>query len=271
MNRTLVVGRGFIGRAVAEVMRPDEVRLVGHAAIGDPDLLRGVATVIYAGRSPALGTDAWRLEDDLELTLARLAAPAHVSLLSLGTRKVYAPFGGPLNETDRVGPTDLYGRQKLELEHALAAVLGQRLTRLRLANIIGYETALGRTTFMAQLLGSLARRGEIRLDVSPFVRRDFLPVAFCARWLAELARRPPGGVLNIGSGVALPLGRLALWVIEGYGRGRLVVERPDERDSFVLETRNLRSLLGGAACTADDLAESCRTLGRRLRGAGEPH
>ena len=124
---------------------------------------------------------------------------------------------------------------------------------------------------MARMLGGLARRGEIRFDVSPFVHRDFLPVEFCARWLAELARRPPGGVLNVGSGVALPLGRLALWVIEGYGRGRLVVDSPDERDSFVLETRNLRSLLGGAACTADDLAACCRALGRHLRGAGEPH
>ena len=44
------------------------------------------------------------------------------------------------------------------------------------------------------------------------------------------------------------MGRLALWLIEGYGRGRLVVESPDERDSFVLDTRNLKALLGGAGC-----------------------
>ena len=72
--------------------------------------------------------------------------------LSLGTRKVYAPSGNPLSETDRIGPIDLYGSHKLALEHALAAVLGRRLTRLRLANIFGYERLAGRATFLGQLL-----------------------------------------------------------------------------------------------------------------------
>jgi hypothetical protein len=116
MSRILLVGRGFIGRAVAEALRPGEGRLVGRDACLAPGLLRGVATVVFAGRHPALGTDAWRLEADLELTLARGAAQAHASFVSLGTRKVYAPSGNPLTETDRIGPKDLYGRQKLALE-----------------------------------------------------------------------------------------------------------------------------------------------------------
>ena len=37
------------------------------------------------------------------------------------------------------------------------------------------------------------------------------------------AAAPPGGILNIGSGIGLPTGRLALWIIEGYGRGELVI------------------------------------------------
>jgi dTDP-4-dehydrorhamnose reductase/UDP-glucose 4-epimerase len=163
-----------------------------------------------------------------------------------------------------VGPTDLYGRQKLSLEHALAEALGPRLTRLRLANIFGYERMAGRTSFLTKALAGLSRRDEIRFDMSPFVRRDFLPIELCARWLAEIARRPPGGVLNVGSGVALPAGRLALWLIEGFGRGRLIIENPEERDSFVLDTRNLKALLGGAGCTAEDLRARCLAIGQRL-------
>jgi UDP-glucose 4-epimerase len=264
-SRILVVGRGFVGRAVAEALKPAEGRLVDHGACRDPGLLRGVATVVYACRHPALGTEAWRLGDDLELALARRAAQAHASFVSLGTRKVYAPSASPLNETDRVGPTDLYGRQKLALEHALADALGPRLTRLRLANVFGYERIPGRSTFLSHALAGLDRRDEIRFDVSPFVRRDFLPVDLCAAWLAQVARRPPGGILNLGSGVALPVGRLALWLIEGFGRGRLVVESPQERDSFVLDTSNLKALLGGAGCGPDDLRARCLDIGRRLR------
>jgi dTDP-4-dehydrorhamnose reductase/UDP-glucose 4-epimerase len=261
----LVVGRGFIGRAVAAAMRPGEARLVAHEAVGEPSLLRGVGTVLFAGRHPALGTDAWSLDADIELTLAHAAAAARVSFVSLGTRKVYAPSVNPLNEIDRVGPVDLYGRQKLALEHALSQVLGRRLTRLRLANIFGFERLSGRSTFLTRALIGLSRRDEIRFDMSPFVQRDFLPVELCARWLAEIARRPPGGVLNVGSGVPLPTGKLALWVIEGYGRGRLVIESPEERDGFVLDTRNLKALLGGAGCSLDDLRAHALEVGRQLR------
>jgi UDP-glucose 4-epimerase len=118
---------------------------------------------------------------------------------------------------------------------------------------------------MAQALGGLARRDEIRFDMCPFVRRDFLPVDLCATWLAQIARRPPGGVVNLGSGVAVPAGRLALWLIEGFGRGRLVVESPEERDSFVFDTRNLKALIGGEGCSQDDLRRRCVALGQRLR------
>ena len=265
MSSVLIVGRGFIGSAVAAALGPEQARLVGHDAIGSADLLQGIATVLYAGRDPALATEGWRLEADLELALARRAAIGHQAFVTLGTRKIYAPAHRPLSETDRVGPVDRYGQQKLELEHALLALLGPRLTRLRLGNIFGFESMAGRGTFMAAMLAGLARRDEIRFDVSPFVHRDFLPIEFCAAWLAELARHPPGGVLNVGSGVPLALGRLALWLIEGYGRGRLVIDRPEERDAFVLDTRSLKGLLAGAACSESDLRASCQAIGRRLR------
>jgi dTDP-4-dehydrorhamnose reductase/UDP-glucose 4-epimerase len=261
----LIVGRGFIGSTLAAAMAGSDARLVGHDAIHEPGLLRGVATVLYAGRDPALGTAAWSLAEDDELALARHAAGARLAFLSLGTRKVYAPSTRPLTETDRVGPVDLYGQQKLALEHALAELLGPRLTRLRLANIFGYERDPARSSFLTAALAGLAERDEIRFDMSPFVARDFLPVELCAKALAGIARRPPGGVLNVGSGIALPAGRLALWLIEGYGRGRLVIESPLERDSFVLDIGRLKSLLGGAGCTPAELRQSCIALGRRLR------
>ena len=265
MSRILIVGRGFIGRAVAAALPAGEARLVGHDAVAEPELLAGVTTVLYAGRHPLLGQAGWSLADDLEPALARRAAAAHASFVSLGTRKVYAPSHLPLTESDRIGPTDRYGRQKLELEHALVDLLGPRLTRLRLANIFGLERDPGRSSFLTAALAGLAERGEIRFDMSPFVARDFLPVELCARWLALLLRHPPGGVVNVGSGIALPTGRLALWLIEGFGRGRLVIESPDERDAFVLDTHRLQGLVGGAACSLDELRRRCVALGCQLR------
>lgn len=265
MSPVLVVGRGFIGRAIIAAIPPDAVRVVGHDAIEAPGLLDGVAVVVHAGRHPALGRPGWSLADDLELRLAERVAGKGIAFVSLGTRKVLAPAGVPLDEDAAVGPSDLYGRQKLALEASLAGLLGPRLTRLRLANIFGYERDPARASFLTSALAGLVRQGEIRFDMSPFTSRDFLPVELCGRWIAALARRPPGGIVNVGSGIALPAGRLALWLIEGFGRGRLVIECSEERDAFVLDTHHLQQLVGPPHCTLDVLRATCIALGHRLR------
>lgn len=261
----LVVGRGFLGRAIAAALG-DAARLVGHRELDGPALLDGVRAVLWAGRHPALGTPAWRLADDLEPALARRAAARGLAFLDLGTRKVYAPSPRPLAEDAPLGPSDLYGRHKLALEEALAAIPGLALTRLRLANLFGLELEPSRSSFMTRLLLTLAREGVVRLDVAATVRRDFLPVAAAAEWIARLARDPPGGVLNVGSGVGLPLGAVARAVIEGFGRGRLVVESAAERDGFVLAVERLRRRLPDAVLDAAAILEACRELGRRLAG-----
>jgi dTDP-4-dehydrorhamnose reductase/UDP-glucose 4-epimerase len=200
---------------------------------------------------------------DPDLRLAERVAGRDIDYMMLSSRKVYGPSARPLAETARTAAQDLYGRQKLAVEQALQARLGPRLTILRLANVFGYERGPARRTFMSQLLDRLAQEGRIRFDMSPFTPRDFLPVEACARVLARIVAAPPGGVLNVGSGIALPTGRVALWVLEGYGRGELVIERPQENDDFVLDVRRLRSLYG-PPCTYDELRESCLQLGRRL-------
>jgi len=44
----------------------------------------------------------------------------------------------------------------------------------------------GRTTFMGRMLTSLAAEGEIRFDMSPFTRRDFIPVETAGAAIAAL-------------------------------------------------------------------------------------
>ncbi len=258
----LLIGRnGFIGRHLHAALTGRELRAVSHTAPLAEALTGEISCLVWCGRDPRLGTGDWRLEADLELAAARRCVDLEVAMLSLSSRKVYAPARGPLGEDAPLGPVDLYGRQKLLLERELERILGPRLTRLRLANIFGWEP--GRRTFTGTMLDRLAAEGEIRFDVSPFTPRDFLPVEAAARWIARLAESPPGGVVNLGSGIAIAVGRMALWLIEGFGSGRLVITDPAERDPFVLDTTRLRGLLG-EAITEPEIAAACRDLGRKL-------
>jgi UDP-glucose 4-epimerase len=263
-GRLLVIGQGsFIARHFrAACMEP--VIAVGHDAIDRPDLLEGVARVISFARHPLLGSaDYEPATMDPDLRLAERLAGRDIAYVMLSSRKVYAPSDKPLAEHDPTGPRELYGRHKLAVEQALRERLGARLTILRLANVFGYERGPARRTFLSLSLDQLARSGQIRFDMSPLVERDFLPVEACARVLARIVAAPPGGVLNVGSGIALPTGRLALWLLEGFGRGELVIESPREHDAFVLDVTRLASLYD-PPCSYDELRASFLELGRRL-------
>jgi dTDP-4-dehydrorhamnose reductase/UDP-glucose 4-epimerase len=264
-GRVLMVGRrSFLAQHALQALAPEEPLAVGHDAIERPDLLDGIGCVVNFCRQPLTASDACGLEQtDADLRLARRIGDRDITYVMLSSRKVYAPGDASLPETSPTGPRDLYGRQKLAVEHALRDLLGDRLTVLRLANIFGYERTPGRRTFVAMSLDSLAREGRIRYAMSPFVERDFLPAAAFARMLACVVRAPPGGVLNVGSGISLPAGRLALWILEGFGRGELVISSIEEKDAFVLDITRLTNLYG-SPCSLAALRDACLAIGRRL-------
>jgi UDP-glucose 4-epimerase len=264
-ERILVVARhSFLARHLLEILDPPKILAIGHDRIEQPGLLDGIGCVVSFARHPIAASDDGRSDPiDPDLRLARRIGERDIAYVMLSSRKVYAPATGPLAETAPTGPTDAYGRHKLAVEQAMRDLLGQRLTVLRLANIFGYERIAGRRTFVAITLERLAREGRIHFGMSPFVEREFLPVDAFARVLARILLAPPGGILNVGSGISLPAGRLALWILEGFGRGQLVIESTEERDAFVLDITRLKSLYG-PPCALADLREACLAIGRRL-------
>jgi UDP-glucose 4-epimerase len=269
-GQILIVGRNsFLARQVLGALPADRVCAVGHDQIDRPGLLDDVGTVVNFARHPLLGSERYRLETmDADLRLARRIGARPIAYVMLSSRKVYAPADVPLAETAPLRPVDAYGRAKLAAEQALGQLLGKRLTVLRLANVFGDERIAGRRTFLALVLNRLQAKGEIRYEISPFVVRDFLPAAAFARLVGRIAQAPPGGILNVGSGIGLPTGRLALWILEGFGRGRLVIASPREQDAFVLDVSRLVGLYR-PPCSVDDIRAACLDLGHRLAAESE--
>jgi UDP-glucose 4-epimerase len=261
---TVVVGSGsFIARTLAGLPEGASCRFLPHAAATDEGAFQGASCILNCALDPR-----WRREDcppgeDLDLRLGALAARQGAHYVMLSSRKVYRPdhqLGAA--EDAPLGPADAYGRNKLRAEQGLRDLLGDGLSVLRIGNVIGWEP--GRTTFMGTMLSSLRRDGRITLDVSPFVERDFLPAETLARRLAAVMRGRPAGTWNLGSGGATAVGRLALWLIEGFGRGSLTVTSPRMADAFRLDVSALAARLGGDWTPAPPLDEYCRSLGRSL-------
>ena len=262
----LVVGQNsFIGSHLLSILPKEGVGAVSHQDLDRPGLLDGVGVVINAARHPGSSQTNYDLERlDPDIRLAKRIGERDIDMIMLSSRKVYAPSDQPLAESSPIGPTDAYGANKLLAEQRSRALLGERLTILRLANIFGDERVPGRRSFLAMLLNRLADENQIRYDMSPFVERDFLPVDILANLLSAIVREPPGGIMNVGSGLPLPTGRLALWIMEGFGGGELFIDSFEEKDRFVLNIDALQAQFG-RPCSLDDLKLRCLDLGKRLR------
>ncbi|MEO1017773.1 MAG: NAD-dependent epimerase/dehydratase family protein [Pseudomonadota bacterium] len=266
MSRYLVLGaNSLIGRATVTAVPSNEVRPLPHQAAPERAAYSNVEAVLFAGRDPSIGGDDFDPDATAEFQAACVAAEFDLPFLSLGTGRVYAFSSTPWTETSPIGPSNRYGRNKLRLENRLAQTLGSKLTRLRIGNVFGFEPGHG--TFMGQTQQTLRDEGRVVFEISPFTKRDFLPVDILGEWIAQLLRKPPGGIVNIGSGIALECGRLALWLIEGYGGGELVISTPTVGDEFVMDIVHLRTMVE-ASITPETLRSSILALGVQLQQAG---
>lgn len=243
------------------------------AVVGD-GWLDGVEAVVTCAYHPRLRRgDAYDPDLDVDLAIARrVAARAGVRYLMLSTRAVYGPAGDdPVLREDRVpAPDRPYGASKLATERALAPLLGDRLTVLRLSNVFGDEAIPGRRTFLGVALADLRELGRISLDIDPSVERDFVPVEAVADAIARVVAAPRGGVFNLGAGVATRVGDIAAWLVEGYGRGRVEVTDSRRHDAFALDIGAAVAAFGIAEVPRDAIRARCLAIGRALRDADAP-
>lgn len=219
--------------------------------------------IVNCAVSPEAKCSAYSEANDFDLIAARRAADHGKHFVMLSTRKVYRQSidAVTLDECSPLDPADHYGANKLESETRVRALLGERCTILRISNVYGYE--IGRHSFFGLALTRLKGEQRIVLDVSPFVERDFIAVETLSVLLSKICELRPPGTFNLGSGTGLPLGRVAQWLIQGYGQGRLEVNNIDERDAFIMNNTKLRSALGVFE-VPNNFEFHIKNLGRKL-------
>jgi nucleoside-diphosphate-sugar epimerase len=272
MNVAVVGPGSLIGAALRVQAGSAPWRLVRwQDAIANDAWLEGIDVVVNCAYDPRLRRgEPYAPGLDVDLAIARRAAArGRPRYLMLSTRAVYGPAGDdPVLREDRIPRPDRpYGVSKLATEHALHALLGERLTVLRLSNVFGDEAIPGRRTFFGTALASLRERGAIVLDVAPTVARDFVPVEAAAAAIARVAAAPRPGVFNVGAGVPTAVGDVAAWLVEGHGAGRVEVVSQRHHDGFALDIGAAADAFGIGRLTRRTIRERCLAIGRALRPA----
>ena len=265
-QKILLVGAtSMLGRAVsAETRHGFSLDAISHRQIADVDF-GAYDTVVNMAYDPRYTREAYDTELDFDRKVAALVARSGAHFVMMSTRKVYGAAGRePIPETAPTEPIDNYGRNKLRTESEILGLLGDRCTILRLSNAFWFEP--GRHTFFGIALENLRREKRIILDVNPFVRKDFFPLPECAAGIVSVLRKKPSGIFNLGYGTATEVGRIAMWLIEGYAEGELLVTSTEERDGFLLDNSKLCALVD-IPKPSRSIRDYCVEIGKRLRNA----
>jgi hypothetical protein len=104
--------------------------------------------------------------------------------------------------------------------------------------------------------------------MSPFVARHFLPAEVLAERLVMVAGTSRPGLFNMGSGFAVPCGRVAEWLIEGHGGGTLLVVNCRDHDGFWLDMTTTAKAWRFSSFGPAELRLHCVGAGRLLRQEG---
>jgi len=171
----------------------------------------------------------------------------------------------PLKEADFSDPTSLYGQSKLKLLNWLTD-LGIPFLWTRTFAQFGLSEPTGR--LVPSVIDSLLKCEVAKITNANGVR-DFIFVEDIARILSFLLSSNQVGVVNIGTGVGIKIGDMAMRIGNVIGRPQLVNITDDrsEGDIVVADTTRLNELLGSFAWTSleDALSRSIETRQQNLK------
>jgi nucleoside-diphosphate-sugar epimerase len=275
--RVVITGAsGFIGRALVRACLLESLEVHAVSRRRPPDLPQvtwhEVDLLDPAGRADWIGAigaetlvlGAWCAEPpgyrtspdnagwaESTVRLARAFADAGGRrVVGIGTSAEYDQDAGLCDELRTASaPANAYGEAKLAAGRqvlCLCADAGVPAAWLRLFSQYGpfeHPTRVVAHTIRSLLAGRPVASTDGRQ------RRDFLHVSDVGRAVCAVASSGATGVINIGSGQAVPLRDVLLRIGEVTGRGDLIhfgeVERhPDERDLFAPVTARLTGEVG---------------------------
>ena len=265
MGRVLLVGKSsFIAKSFLEQAGSTlELDAVSHHEVASVPFRR-YSCVVNMAYEPSYFRSACSEEDDFCMQVACKVALTGAHFIMMSSRKVYGtnmPFPAP--ESAPLLAEDVYGRNCIATEKRVQRVLGERCTILRPGNVFGFEP--GRHTFFGLAITKLLANEPLVFNFSAFTPRDFIPVEHFGRVLAQIVAARPPGIFNVGSGLAVPVGQVALWIIEGFGRGEVHMTHPHHFDRFRLDTTHLQEVIGPQPDLLQAIQQSSLEIGKRIR------
>lgn len=162
-----------------------------------------------------------------------------IKLFYLSSGAIYGECETSQSETSIPKPSTDYGKVKLSTENKLMDRFGDRLSILRIGNIINEEYPYG---IVAHLASSIRMR-VIHVFGEPTDSRDYIGISDFLYFIEQLTefKRPPK-IINVGSGISITLNQIVTLLADTFGDRIGTIWEP-RRSGDVTQTRLNVSLM----------------------------
>lgn len=265
MKKILVIGQNsYLATGLIEKLNLFEVFSIDIPDFSrDIELIKSADIIINFAIQPEFSTQDFAEEEIIDIKIAKLIKDTQTRFFYISSRKIYGQSSELkfFKETDSPAPFDFYSKNKLLGENILNRILGERLCILRVSNILG-EPILrqGYNTFMGWITREFVSKGKLSVTENLYAVKDFISKEYFHNTLAVLFRQNISGIINVASGINIPVGEL----LERYvGKDNiLITEQKPIKEQFLLNVEKLHSI--APAVTKEELLQSCQKYNQIL-------
>ena len=270
MTKIVVTGEtSYLAQGIRDAFLGDDVHILFMPDLEkNADLIRSADVVINFCLHPEFSARDFKTEEIIDTDIAKCIRGTNVRYFFLSSRKVYGSSQDVTiyREDAPLSATDFYSRNKIKEEEHLMSLLGNQLTIVRIANVIG-EPILrkGYRTFIGWITSEMAQKHHLTATENPATVKDYITRTYLQSALHALVHADARGIYNIGSGFGTSLFELLTEMVGSQNVDFDSSKAP--KDQFILDCQKLHQ--HALPMTKPMLISQCRRNQQILRTAYE--
>lgn len=261
----IVGSSSYLASGIQVYLKDCKIIEISHSDIHKSrHLFEEADVVVNFGLSPYFSLRDMQLEEIIDVQIAKIISSLSNRFIFISSRKVYGSSDllHIHSEKSPLNPCDFYSRNKIVTEKALSNILGNKLTILRVSNILG-EPPIRQNyrVFMGWISLNYLSKGRLFVNQDPKTIKDFIPKSFFQDVLSGFIKRNIPGIFNVSSCCRIGLGELLEEIV---GKDNVTYEPHTKvKDQFLLDNARLRKALG-VKITTEDILNECRIIHSQL-------
>lgn len=242
MKIAVIGDDAYLAQGLAQVFNDDQITNFPRIDLMENvNELKDFDVVINFTLQPVFSKQILPNDQLIDGQIASVLAGSNTKLVMLSSRKVYGSYPDSvlLSERDQLNPVDFYAKNKATAEKIVSEKLPDQHLIVRIANILDVPTERkSYKTFIGWISEQIFSSGFLSVTENRQVKKDFISRDYFHQALHDLIKKDAKGIINIGSGFALPI-ELILTKIVGKSNIRFTENEPPARDQFILNVEKL--------------------------------